>query len=65
MPAIMPDREGVAMDGRRVASLEETEKPGDYAGPLTITSASIMNYAHGGCPDWHGYPAEGHAWRQA
>jgi hypothetical protein len=26
--------------------------------------ASIMNYAHGDCPEWHGYLDEGHAWRQ-
>jgi hypothetical protein len=26
--------------------------------------ASILNYAHGDCPEWHGYLDEGHVWRQ-
>ena len=26
--------------------------------------ASILNYAHGDCPEWHGYLDEGHTWRQ-
>lgn len=90
------------MIGRRVQSVAEIERPGDYYGPFRIHAdrdgesclfsgpgcthlgqvafpphtyrecpdgsleirASILNYAHGDCPEWHGYLDEGHVWRQ-
>jgi hypothetical protein len=87
--------------GRRVQSIDEIERPGDYYGPVSgytggkeacfykgpacehlghVTfpphtyrecldgsleiRASILNHAHGDCPEWHGYLDEGHTWRQ-
>jgi len=52
------------MIGRRVGTVAEIVRPGDYCGPISGYTGEVRSAASiGADPFWHGYLDEGHSWR--